>query len=196
MFRRSGSAHIVVIIVIALMAVGGLVYYALRPKPSPSGSPPISTTVTATITSSPSPTPNVYANKYFSFVIPQGWTSKIDDANAAYPHYSFSNQSGDYLSIDIIGGGDMAPDAIWEYRLDGNNPKQIVITKEQPDCDPGGMCSKGNDQLQIGLAFPSAESPMTVDNMYFFINVGNKNNENADRAPLREILKGLKLITK
>lgn len=196
MHRRSGSAHIVIIIIIALMVVGGLVYYALRPKPSPSESPTISSTVTDTTTSSPSPTPNVYTNKYFSFVVPLGWTSKIDDTNADYPHYSFSSQSGDYLSVDIIGGGDMAPDAIWEYRLDGDNPKQVVITKEQPDCDPEGMCSKGNGQLQIGLAFPSVDSPMTVDNRYFFIIVGNQNNENADRAPLREIIKGLKLITK
>ncbi len=194
MNKRSGNTHLAIIIATALVAIGGLVYYALQPKSQPSVS------VLATPAASPTQAANVYTNKYFSFVIPGGWSNKIDDANPDYPHYSFSNQAGDYLSIDIMSGGDMAPDAIWEYRLDGNNPKQVVITKEQPDCDPEGMCSKGNGQLQIGLA-PAIEndpvaSPMTIDDRYFFITVGNKNNENADRATFRDIIKGLKLITK
>lgn len=130
MNKRSGSTHLVIIIVIALLVIGGLVYYALRPKSQPSDDVGPSVSVLATPVASPTQTANVYSNKYFSFVVPDSWSSKIDDANPDYPHYSFSNLAGDYLSIDIISGGDMAPDAVWEYRLDGNNPRQVVITKE------------------------------------------------------------------
>lgn len=186
---RKGSAHLVIILVVALGIIGGLVYYALTASANKTAQ--TSSTPTATVAATPTPvaTHKTVTSEELVFDVPVAWTEVITDPAEDLRLYTYASpSSGDYAKVTVstIGTGDSAPVSVWHYKLNG---KTLVPVQETADCDPTrSMCSKGNGALLIGVTIDGLDG-QKINQRIYDVSFGNTKSETSDRQIFRDIMK-------
>ncbi|MCC7543425.1 hypothetical protein IT415_01815 [bacterium] len=190
MRKPPGLAHLAIIIVIVLVVIGGLAYYALRPKQSAQLEQQLEATVL------PSLAPNSNQDGFqritknnFSISIPLGWREVRPSGVAGDEYAGFESEAGDFITIDIQSGGrGFIADATWRYGY--NEDGTIFLIEEQKDTvcdrsqDEGVFCGYKDGKLDLHISLPGEG----YRGKWASIFAGNTKNEQADRQVFRDIL--------
>ena len=186
---RKGSAHLIVVLLVALIIICGLVYYALF-MGKKATAPVATSTPTAVL-----PVKDGYrrvAMEEVTINVPAGWQETIDDPSETVRTYKeYDAVTGDYVSLTIGGGGRSNPsDASWAYRLSDTRPKSLILVKEDEvlcaESEP--LCIVGDGQLDIGVKIDNDGMIGIIAGNLYSLYIGNSKNEAASRQLYRDIL--------
>jgi hypothetical protein len=186
---RKGSAHLIVVLLVALIIICGLVYYALF-MGKKATAPVATSTPTAVL-----PVKDGYrrvAMEEVTIDVPAGWQETIDDPSETVRTYKeYDAVTGDYVSLTIGGGGRSNPsDASWAYRLSDTRPKSLILVKEDEvlcaESEP--LCIVGDGQLDIGVKIDNDGMIGIIAGNLYSLYIGNSKNEAASRQLYRDIL--------
>ncbi len=186
---RKGSAHLIVVLLVALIIICGLVYYALF-MGKKATAPVAKSTPTAVL-----PVKDGYrrvAMEEVTIDVPAGWQETIDDPSETVRTYKeYDAVTGDYVSLTIGGGGRSNPsDASWAYRLSDTRPKSLILVKEDEvlcaESEP--LCIVGDGQLDIGVKIDNDGMIGIIAGNLYSLYIGNSKNEAASRQLYRDIL--------
>ena len=186
---RKGSAHLIVVLLVALIIICGLVYYALF-MGKKATAPVATSTPTAVL-----PVKDGYrrvAMEEVTIDVPAGWQETIDDPSETVCTYKeYDAVTGDYVSLTIGGGGRSNPsDASWAYRLSDTRPKSLILVKEDEvlcaESEP--LCIVGDGQLDIGVKIDNDGMIGIIAGNLYSLYIGNSKNEAASRQLYRDIL--------
>lgn len=198
---RKGSAHVIIILAVATLLIGGLVYYALNAKRAVCAAevsgkclPP---TPLVTVTQPPVKTGYRRAViEEMTVDIPESWQEIIDDPSESVRTYKeFDASTGDYISVTIGGGGRTNPsDAIWKYEVDGSSPRALVSVREEDDSclKSDALCVVGDGKLDIYVSAENAGSINIFGGNLYSMYIGNSKGETTDRGLYRNILKSVR----
>lgn len=182
------------IAVLALLAIAGLVYYALMPKSEvimTDPDPQFAQTGSA-INKPPSGYKRVEFEK-LSFEVPDAWIASSKGLDSSIKEYSYANAaSGDYLRVRVGGGGSTtASDASWRYATQGGGTGYIQLVKESvADCNSAEepLCTKGDGMLDIYANIDTGGQIGVIDDQLYAIYIGNSKSESVDRQLYKDIL--------
>lgn len=148
---------------------------------------------------SPTPTPIkiLKSEELYSINLPTGW-KKVSEKNRSdyndspYNDLSvlYENLNDDYLLVTVNPSGyGVGADQSWSYELTQDKNKIKIISSEPLCTSAEGMCSIGNNKLEI-LIKSTKESAIKSNDYYFL--AGNKKNEtNVNTDIYKQILEGI-----
>ena len=188
MKKRQGSALVIGIAVVAILAIAGLVYYAFSPKPS--SQEDASTTNQASTPVAVDSTGTKLTKTNLSLVMPSGWKEVAVTNTPGDENIRIESDKGDWMQIDINPGGrGFSVDVVWEYAY--NPDGTIRLVKEQPDqtCDESigeWPCAVGDGKFDLYVSLSGEYNGKWASTF-----AGNTTNEKADREVFRQILQSI-----